>query len=197
MKGDGVEILNVDAERALVIKQQYEDDLKKLQKIRQLSARRAREMVVLQRKIDDVPSRAELSQYQKRFIELYDQVAAKHRETKQHYILYNTLLDVKLFMDKEHSLLNSIKDNFEVAMTTSQGNKDQYLNQLGGIQKGVQTNLDRVEDKGAAEKKNCDKLSETYLSLVELERSYNKAVKDFEAESNKNEMLLQKQKKGS
>lgn len=36
-------------------------------------ARRNREIAILQRKIDEVPSRAELTQYQKRFIELYSQ----------------------------------------------------------------------------------------------------------------------------
>lgn len=36
-------------------------------------ARRNREIAILQRKIDEVPSRAELTQYQKRFLELYSQ----------------------------------------------------------------------------------------------------------------------------
>lgn len=38
-----------------------------------VQARRNREIAILQRKIDEVPSRAELTQYQKRFIELYGQ----------------------------------------------------------------------------------------------------------------------------
>lgn len=38
-----------------------------------LQARRNREIAILQRKIDEVPSRAELTQYQKRFLELYGQ----------------------------------------------------------------------------------------------------------------------------
>lgn len=38
-----------------------------------VQARRNREIAILQRKIDEVPSRAELTQYQKRFIELYSQ----------------------------------------------------------------------------------------------------------------------------
>lgn len=38
-----------------------------------LQARRNREIAILQRKIDEVPSRAELTQYQKRFVELYSQ----------------------------------------------------------------------------------------------------------------------------
>lgn len=38
-----------------------------------MQARKNREISALQRKIDEVPSRAELSQYQRRFIELYNQ----------------------------------------------------------------------------------------------------------------------------
>ena len=37
-----------------------------------LQARKNREISSLQRKIDEVPSRAELTQYQRRFVELYN-----------------------------------------------------------------------------------------------------------------------------
>lgn len=40
-------------------------------------------------------------------------VASKHKETKQYYIFYNTLYEVKLYTSKELSLLNSILDNYE------------------------------------------------------------------------------------
>jgi predicted nucleic acid-binding Zn-ribbon protein len=50
----------------------------------------------LSRKYDAVPLRAELVQYQRRFVELYDEIAAKHRETKQYYTLYNSLEDQKV-----------------------------------------------------------------------------------------------------
>ncbi|MGH0190438.1 UNVERIFIED_CONTAM: hypothetical protein FKN15_045453 [Acipenser sinensis] len=99
-------------ERNQLIDKQYNTDREKLQKIRLLLARRNREIAILQRKIDEVPSRAELTQYQKRFIELYGQVAATHKETKQFFTLYNTLDDKKVFLEKEVNLLNSIHDNF-------------------------------------------------------------------------------------
>ncbi|XP_030878107.1 coiled-coil domain-containing protein 93-like [Leptonychotes weddellii] len=51
----------------------YNMEKEKLYKIRLLQARRNREIAILHRKIDEVPSRAELIQYQKRFIELYRQ----------------------------------------------------------------------------------------------------------------------------
>ena len=50
----------------------------------------------LSRRHDAVPLRAELVQYQRRFVELYDEIASKHRETKQYYTLYNSLEDQKV-----------------------------------------------------------------------------------------------------
>jgi len=139
-------------------------------------AKRNREIAALQRKIDEMPTRAELGQYQKRFLELYNQgewtgvcyteflqynkfrywynkafnrnlcgcllpycksvsacvvpffqimlfivcyspyvrkqqdcslvcsVAAKHKETKQFYTMYNTLEDTKVYLEKEVSI---------------------------------------------------------------------------------------------
>lgn len=68
-----------------------------LASIRLRLARSTRVAASLQRQLDDVPGRAELAQYQRRFLELYSQVAAKHKETKQFYTLYDTLSDKKLY----------------------------------------------------------------------------------------------------
>ncbi|CDQ81400.1 unnamed protein product [Oncorhynchus mykiss] len=62
-----------EKERSQLIDKQYNTERDKLQKIRLMMAWRNREVAILQRKIDEVPSRAELNQYQKRFIELYGQ----------------------------------------------------------------------------------------------------------------------------
>ncbi|XP_029566552.1 coiled-coil domain-containing protein 93 [Salmo trutta] len=90
-----------EKERSHLIDKQYNTDRDKLQMIRLLMARRNREIAILQRKMDEVPSRAELNQYQKRFIELYGQVSATHKETKQFFTLYNTLDDKKVYLEKE------------------------------------------------------------------------------------------------
>lgn len=41
-----------------------------------------------------------------------DLVSARHRETKRHYALYNTLSDVEMYLNKELSLLSSILDAY-------------------------------------------------------------------------------------
>lgn len=61
---------------ASVVEKQWEEDTRKLAKIRLLLAAKNRQVASLTRKIDEVPTRAELTQYQKRFVELYQQVTS-------------------------------------------------------------------------------------------------------------------------
>ncbi|KAL6259223.1 hypothetical protein P5V15_009142 [Pogonomyrmex californicus] len=91
---------------------EYEEQKEAIMRMRLQLAKKNRIIASLTRQLDDVPGRSELTQYQRRFMELYNQVSAKHKETKQYYTLYNTLDDTKLYITKELSLLNSIQDNY-------------------------------------------------------------------------------------
>jgi chromosome segregation ATPase len=182
---------DTDDEQTQLIDNQYKADKEKLSKIRLLLARKNREISALQRKIDEVPTRAELSQYQRRFVELYNQVATKHKETKQFYTLYNTLDDTKLYLNKEVNLLNSIYDTFEQAMA-SPGTKEQFLKQFEQIVEGVKQNFNKLEKKKQEEKMRRDRLNDEYLDLIDKQRVYYKTVKDFQEECRKNEILLAK-----
>ncbi|XP_020609209.1 coiled-coil domain-containing protein 93-like [Orbicella faveolata] len=193
LKVQGSEDDSEEKERLELIGKQYEADKAKLEKIRLLLARKNREISSLQRKIDEVPSRAELTQYQRRFVELYNHVAGTHKETKQFFTLYNTLDDTKLYLGKEVNLLNSIHDNFEQAMS-SPTNKEQFLKQFDSIVRGIVDNKERIEKKKAVEKQRRDALNQKYLDIVEQERLYFKTVKDFTEECHKNEVLLSKLK---
>uniref|UniRef100_A0A3Q2P861 Coiled-coil domain-containing protein 93 n=1 Tax=Fundulus heteroclitus TaxID=8078 RepID=A0A3Q2P861_FUNHE len=167
-----------EEERSQLIDQQHNLDREKLQKIRLLMARRNREVAILQRKIDEVPSRAELTQYQKRFIELYSQVSATHKETKQFFTLYNTLDDKKLYLEKEVNLLNSIHDNFQQAMSSAAA-KDQFLRQMEQIVEGIKQSRIKMEKKKQENKMRRDQLNDEYLELLDKQRLYFKTVKDF------------------
>ncbi|KAM4558355.1 coiled-coil domain-containing protein 93 isoform 1-T2 [Odontesthes bonariensis] len=180
-----------ERERSQLIDTQYNTDREKLQKIRLLMARRNREIAILQRKIDEVPSRAELTQYQKRFIELYSQVSATHKETKQFFTLYNTLDDKKVYLEKEVNLLNSIHDNFQQAMSSAAA-KEQFLRQMEQIVEGIKQSRIKMERKKQENKMKRDQLNDEYLELLDKQRLYFKTVKDFKEECRRNEMLLSK-----
>uniref|UniRef100_A0A8C6M8W8 Coiled-coil domain-containing protein 93 n=1 Tax=Nothobranchius furzeri TaxID=105023 RepID=A0A8C6M8W8_NOTFU len=164
--------------RSQLIEEQCNSDREKLQKIRLLMARRNREIAILQRKIDEVPSRAELTQYQKRFIELYSQVSATHKETKQFFTLYNTLDDKKVYLEKEVTLLNSIHDNFQQAMSSAAA-KEQFLRQMEQIVEGIKQSRIKMEKKKQENKMRRDQLNDEYLELLDERRLYFKTVKDF------------------
>jgi len=122
LEGAGVEIM--DDERSQAIAEQYAQDQAKMKKLKLLNARRTREIAGLQRQIDEFPGRGELNQYQRRFVELYAAINTKLRETKQYYTLYNTLDDTKLYLTKENALLESIQENYTVAIQSTSGMLD-------------------------------------------------------------------------
>jgi len=149
-----------------------------------------RDISLVERKIDEVPSRTELLQYQRQFVDLYEQVSSRLTETRQYYITYNTLEDTRaVVLAREVTILNSIHDNYKVAMSTKT-HRDRYLESLDTIVKGVISTLEREDGKLAKEKKACDELNQRYLKLVEKERNFYKATKEFQEECKKNEKLL-------
>ncbi len=64
---------NQENERISKINEQYEAANAKLKTLRLKVAKKNREISTLKRRLDEIPSRIELSQYQKRFVELYNQ----------------------------------------------------------------------------------------------------------------------------
>jgi hypothetical protein len=59
-----------DSDQVMV---QFAEEQQRVQKLRLLLAKRTRSIAALQRQLDEVPGRAELAQYQRRFLELYNQ----------------------------------------------------------------------------------------------------------------------------
>ncbi|GAU99030.1 hypothetical protein RvY_10090 [Ramazzottius varieornatus] len=159
-----------------------------LNEVRLKLAQRNREIAQIQRRLDDAPPQAELSQYQKRFVELYDQMAAKLSETKKFYTLYNTLTDSKTCYEKEVQLLESIHDNYDKAMQSDSA-KEQFLRQLDMVLESLKQTVARAEKKRSSEKLRRDHLNDSYVELLEKERTYHKLVKEFQQECARNEDL--------
>ena len=143
------------------------------------------------RSIDDVPTRTELIQYERRFAELYQQVSYKLDETRKYYDIYNTLDTTLGFLQKEIKLLNSIHENFHAAMSNP-GAKQAFLEQFEAIIKGVDDSHRKQKAIFDRKDKEVEELKVQNQELVDKQRLYFKTVKDFQEECTKNEWLLQK-----
>lgn len=150
-------------------------EISKLKSLRLQLAKKNRSSVSIQRQLDNIPDRTELGQYQRRFLELYNQVSSKHRETKQFYTLYNTLDDTKLYLEKELLLLNSIYENYNDS-TLSQNSKDEFMKQFENIIDGIKQTKNRVKKRCDDLKVKQDSLNSEYSDLNLLQRKYIQAI---------------------
>jgi hypothetical protein len=126
------------------IQEMHAKVLSKYNRLRQMLAEVNLEVASSVRVIDDTPTRTELIQYERRFVELYQQVAWKLEETRKYYDIYNTLDSSLSFIQKEVKLLNSISENFSEAMRSA-ASKLEFSKQFDAIVKGVEEQLKRQE----------------------------------------------------
>ncbi|VVC39651.1 Coiled-coil domain of unkwon function DUF2037 [Cinara cedri] len=173
------------------LKEELDKIKNKVEVARTKLSKKARAVGLMKRKLDQIPDRAELTQYQRRFVELSNEVSARHRETKRHYALYNTLSDVQMYLNKELSLLSSILDAFPETSKIP-GAKEQFLLQLENIDIGVKQTLDRVESKRNKEQSMKTNLNNQLSTCMSAHRQYLAAVKQLEIEIQKN-LKLQEQ----
>eukprot|EP00736_Rhodelphis_marinus_P014277 Rmarinus@m.8522 len=179
-----METATLDADEEARIKEIdgiYEADLAKWEKLRALHAKANREISQLTRLLDDVPTRAELLQYEKRFLELYDEVALSLEENRKYYASYNTLTDTLKFIEKEVALLQSIKENFPKSLVSDNA-KSQFQQMLEQTLSGVNTTKDKMQQRFRQEKEKEDRASEALKALMDREHAYFKSAKAFQAE---------------
>lgn len=160
----------------------------RLERARAAVAARTREVDRLARAIDEIPSRTELVQYERRFGELADEVAEKLDETRKYYAVYNALARKRDYIGKEDNLVTSMLANF--ASLKSKTARQGYLDQCAGIITTIEESLAKqnavVDGKRAAR----DAKAAEVQRLVDAQRAYFKAVKEFQEECDRNDALV-------
>uniref|UniRef100_A0A183C1Z1 Coiled-coil domain-containing protein 93 n=1 Tax=Globodera pallida TaxID=36090 RepID=A0A183C1Z1_GLOPA len=146
-----------------------------------------RHIVRLSRRLGARPSQVELAQYQRKFVELCNQISAKHGETKRQYTLYNTLVIKRDFIQREINLLNSIDDQRELAQREEY--RDSLLDNLQQIGRGVDDSLDKMLCKRRALQEQRDQLHNQLQMLLDKQRLYMKTVGEFQQACQRNEQL--------
>lgn len=151
-------------------------------------AAKLRSVVQMKRELDEVPSQAELIQYEIRSSELNNQIQKKHGQTRKHYDTYNALMEIKDLMLKEISLLNSISLQFQDAISNVDG-RFKLIQSLEEILKGTQQKLEKVEFTVQSEEQLCDSIKEKCTTAISKQRQNSSLLKLLKEERARNEML--------
>lgn len=173
----------------LVDNEDTAEELAMLEKLRKKLTNVSKQVLNIERQLDAIPSRYELSQYQKRFVELDNQVAAEYCETQKFIIMYNTLRDQLMFMEKEVKLLNSIYDGIPDAKMSSMGAKEQFKNELEQIHSSVHHSKSKIEKSLREQQETHDSANRELNQLMEQQRTYSVLVRDMTEEMRRNEIL--------
>ncbi|XP_059642659.1 uncharacterized protein LOC132284564 isoform X2 [Cornus florida] len=164
------------------------DSLERLNSAKRELATKLRAIVLLKRKLDEVPSQAELIQYERGFSDLNSNIQGKLQQTRKYYATFNALLEIKDLMLKETSLLNSISSQFQNAITSTAG-RTKLTDSMDGIVKGTQQKLEKVQLMLEKEQKVCDAVKEKYATAIAKQRHSYSLLQDFHEECAKNERL--------
>ncbi len=161
----------------------------KLQQLRAIAARKNRTVLLLERKIDEVPTHSELAQYGRMLVELYEQINSKFVETRKYYNSFNALDDTRRFLEREVSIVKSIHEQYGEAMK-SKANKEAFVNSLQTIVASVEQSHDKTRAKHEDESKRHDLLHSEHVALLDKQREYAKLTKEFAAQAAKNAELM-------
>ena len=170
------------------IEEMYNEINRKYGKVRSILARKSQAISAVVRQIDDVPTRTELIQYERRFEELYQEIESTLEETRKYYDRYNVQARIKNYLQKEVELLEGINDKFLPSMETKTA-QEEFLSEIKRIDTGLAGMSDNLEKKRETAIAENEVVSSKYQGLVDEQRAYFKAVKDFQAECDKNEQL--------
>ncbi|EFJ07491.1 hypothetical protein SELMODRAFT_429723 [Selaginella moellendorffii] len=128
------------------------------------------------------------NRYERCFMELYVNIQAKLRETRKYYASYNALVEANELSLKEISLLNSINDQYEKAMATSEG-RPRFVESMQEISKGAQRKLQKMENRCSEKKTTYDSLKTKHGAAVAKRRQYYALLKQLQEEFTRNEKL--------
>ncbi|KDO27945.1 hypothetical protein SPRG_20349 [Saprolegnia parasitica CBS 223.65] len=156
--------------------------------LKQEVGKEARAVVAALRLLDDIPCKVELLQYEKRFMELYEEVALTLEETRKYYSVYNTLEATHEYLEKEVALVESINANFEIALK-SKAATDVFFSQMTAVIGNVRANVAKQQVQCDAKQLTVDTLDSKYQLLLAKQQAYVTAIRDFQRECEKNEKL--------
>lgn len=70
---------------------------------------------MLQRKIENCPSKIEITQFHKRLVELFDNLNLKSEENRRYVNLYNTVMETRRLFRQQTDYMREINDSYKSA----------------------------------------------------------------------------------
>lgn len=174
---------------------EFDAEHSKLLDQRKLVAVENRNINIVQRKIENCPSKIEITQFHKRLVELFDNMNLKAEENRKYINLYNTVQETKRLFGQEKKYLNEINGSYRGC----KGKKEKEIlkNNIAATLSAIQTNIDKSHKQVAELRADQMKSNKTFNENILAEKEHFKRIKDFEDECDHNDELRAKKKQAA
>ncbi|KAK8890210.1 Coiled-coil domain-containing protein 93 [Tritrichomonas musculus] len=170
---------NDDSENDAVIHQTLDNLERDSERIKTQLADKARTLLELETDADQVPSNAELTQYDRRLNELGMLAKQKAQEAKKCEQLLNGLVSSQEVLQNENDMFNTILKDFKEAEKDSKKQKA-LIEQLTTTSKETTAKKQKVLQQLKEKKDLMAKKDERYRKLLEDQRKYFQTIKEFQ-----------------
>lgn len=167
---------NSNAAKLQAALDQYQHDWNVKQ---ELVAEKAREVLKLRTEYDIYPTMAELSQYSRRLKELSALSLSKLTEVKKCQQLLNSIISSTNILEKENLLFNDILKSFGQAKSSSETQRS-LLSQISTIAVQTKEQKTKIQNELDSKTKELMTLEEKHRKLLEQQRRYFQAVKEYQ-----------------
>ena len=137
---------------------------------------------LLRRRLDELPGRPELAQYEARFVELAATVGEKLGETRRWFAAHNAAAEAHRVLQAELTLLNRLRLQYDAVRGAADETRAAFVASLAAAQAGVSDNLRRQEEKRSRELALLADAQEAHAAALQQNRTYFAALKTFQEE---------------
>lgn len=186
------------AEHARVLAEidaEFDAENQKLVDQKKLNAVENRKINIIQRKIENCPSKIEITQFHKRLVELFDNMNLKAEENRKYINLYNTVQETKRLFGQQKKYLHEINASYRACKGKKE--KEQLKNNIQATLAAIQTNIDKSHKQVADLKAEQVKTNKGFTENIMAEKQHFNRIKEFEDECDINDELRQKKKKAA
>jgi len=170
--------LNIEKEAEFEVRLQRETE--RLQKARAFVVTKNKDVLFMQRCLDNVPSKLDLKQYHRRFAELYHQLSLIFSENKQLCERFNSENDIQEAFDRKHRLFSSFLETVSrPSVISSRARRQELVTNLEEILFSVEQKKDQATARMSQAQDDLDAQIQRYKTLKSASKAFEQLVRQF------------------
>jgi chromosome segregation ATPase len=172
---------------------EFDQEHNKLLEQRKQIADVNRNITVIQRRMENCPSKIEITQFHKRLVELFDNLNLKSEENRRYVNLYNTVMETRRLFRQQTDYMKEINDSYKSCKQKKE--KEVLLHNIQNVLKIIDQSISQSTESLNKLRVDSQRVQAQYNESIMREKDHFRRIKEFEDECDKNDELRSKLKK--